>query len=116
LPGEGSKKREFRVVPIVRTIDGNEHRISLGKYGKFSGHVIEGGLGGPAKIVNPPGADPIHHEYVQGTTTKVVYNDAGQDWTFSDSNYMFGTFEVDSEQYEKYVAGLAQKMGDKMKK
>jgi hypothetical protein len=67
-------------------------------------------LGGAAKIVNPPGADPIHHEYQQGRTTKFTYKDAGQDWSAKDSNYMQGRFTVDSDQYAKYSAGLAQKM------
>jgi len=110
LAGGASPKTEFRYVPIVRKIDGKEHSISLAKYGTFSGHLIEGGLGGSARIVNPPGADPLHHEYSQGESTKIAYNDAGQDWNFSGSNYMYGTFEIDSVQYEKHVAGLAQKM------
>jgi hypothetical protein len=111
-----SPKGEIRYVPIVRKIDGKEHHISIGKYGSFSGHVIEGGLGGPSKIVNPPGADPLHHEYLQGENTKVAYKDAGQDWSFGGSNYMFGTFTIDSEQYEKFSAGLAQKMAAMPKK
>jgi hypothetical protein len=73
------------------------------------------GLGGHPKIVNPPGADPIHHEYFQGLTTKLAYNDAGQSWNWKDRNYMRGEFTVDSEQYEKHTAGLAQKMAE-MKK
>jgi hypothetical protein len=116
LAGGASKKSEVRFVPIVRKIDGKEHSISLGKYGSFSGHLIEGGLGGSSKIVNPPGADPLHHEYLQGENTKVAYNDAGQDWSFGGSNYMFGTFTIDSEQYEKFAAGLAQKMAAMPKK
>jgi len=116
LAGGASKKSEVRFVPIVRKIDGKEHSISLGKYGSFSGHLIEGGLGGSSKIVNPPGADPLHHEYLQGENTKVAYNDAGQDWSFGGSNYMFGTFTIDSEQYEKFAAGLAQKMAAMQKK
>ena len=40
----------------------------------------------------------------------MVYTDAGQDWKFEGSNYMFATFEITSEQYEKHNAGLAQKM------
>ena len=113
LGSESSPKREIRYVPINRTISGKEHAISLGQYGKFSGHLIEGGLGGSARIVNPPGADPLHKEYEQGTTTQIVYNDAGKNWSFENSNYMFGTFQIDSEMYEKYTAGLAQKMAQK---
>ena len=110
IAGGASPKTETRVVPIVRKIEGKEHSISVGKYGTFSGHLVEGGLGGSVKIVNPPGADPLHHEYLQGESTKFSYNDAGQDWSFGNSNYMLGTFEIDSAQYEKYASGLAQKM------
>jgi hypothetical protein len=113
LPADASPKKEVRYVPIARSITGKEHTITLGQYGKFSGHLMEGGLGGSSKIVNPPGADPLHKEYEQGTTTQLAYNDAGKDWNFENSNYMFGTFQLDSEQYEKYAAGLAQKMGKK---
>jgi hypothetical protein len=110
LAGGASPKTETRIVPIVRKIDGKEHSISLGKYGSFSGHLVEGGLGGASRIVNPPGADPLHHEYSQGESTAFAYNDADQNWKFGNSNYMYGTFEIDSDQYEKYSAGLAQKM------
>jgi hypothetical protein len=113
LGSESSPKREIRYVAINRTITGKEHAISLGQYGKFSGHLIEGGLGGSARIVNPPGADPLHKEYEQGTTTQIAYNDAGRNWNFQNSNYMFGTFQLDSDMYEKYAAGLAQKMAPK---
>lgn len=115
LASESSPKKEIRYVAINRTISGKEHTISLGQYGKFSGHLIEGGLGGAAKIVNPPGADPLHKEYEQGTTTQIAYNDAGQNWKFENSNYMFGTFQIDSDMYEKYTAGLAQKMAAQKK-
>ena len=113
LPIDSSPKKEIRYVAISRTITGKEHAISLGQYGKFSGHLIEGGLGGSARIVNPPGADPLHKEYEQGTTTQIAYNDAGKTWNFENSNYMFGTFQLDSDMYEKYAAGLAQKMAPK---
>jgi Uncharacterized conserved protein len=113
LPLAASDKKEIRVVPIVRTIEGKEHKISLGQYGKFSGHLIEGGMGGSAKITNPPGADPLHKEYEQGETTSMTYNDAGENWSFQGSNYMYGTFELDNVMYEKYVAGLAQKAAAK---
>lgn len=110
VPG-ASKKTETRYVAITRKIDGKNHQISLGQYGSFHGHLVEGGLGGSPKVVNPPGADPIHHEYSQGQTSKMTYSDADQNWSWDNSNYMFGTFTVDSAQYEKYAAGLAQKMG-----
>ncbi len=111
LPGSASKKTEIRYAAITRKIDGKDHEITLGQYGSFRGHLIEGGLGGSPKIVNPPGADPLHHEYAQGRTSKMAYNDADQNWSWENSNYMYGTFTVDNVQYEKYAAGLAQKMG-----
>src|SRR6266581_4432234 len=110
LPGSASKKTEIRYEAITRKIDGKDHEITLGQYGSFRGHLIEGGLGGSPKIVNPPGADPLHHEYAQGRTSKMTYNDADQNWSWSDSNYMLGTFTIDNIQYEKFAAGLAQKM------
>jgi len=109
-PG-ASKKEEVRIVPLTRTITGNEHKISLGKYGEFSGHLIDGGLGGAVKITNPPGADPLHREYSQGLSSSIAYKDAEQNWNFQGSNYMYGTFELNNEEYEKFAAGLAQKMG-----
>jgi hypothetical protein len=105
-----SKKTETRYVPITRKIDGKEHQITIGQYGTFHGHLIEGGMGGSPKIVNPPGADPLHREYAQGRTTEMTYNDADQNWSWSNSNYMLGSFTVDNIQYEKFAAGLAQKM------
>ncbi len=114
LPGTASKKTETRYVAISRKIQAKEHEITIGQYGTFRGHLIEGGLGGSPKVVNPPGADPVHHEYQQGRTSAMTYTDADQNWAFQDSNYMQGKFTVDNVQYEKYVAGLAQKMA-KMK-
>jgi hypothetical protein len=40
----------------------------------------------------------------------MTYTDSGQNWDWQDSNYMLGTFTLDNVQYEKYAAGLAQKM------
>ncbi|PYJ67551.1 MAG: hypothetical protein DME76_14930, partial [Verrucomicrobia bacterium] len=50
--------------------------------------------------------------YAQGRTSNMTYTDADQDWSWKDSNYMFGTFTVDNVQYEKFAAGLAQKMAE----
>ena len=108
LPFAASGKTKIQYVPITRVAAGKDNRIAVGNYSTIEGHLVEGGLGGHPKIVNPPGADPIHHEYLQGETTKLVYNDAEQNWNWKNSNYMRGEFTVDSEQYEKFAAGLAQ--------
>ncbi len=115
FPVDASTKKEVRYVPITRSIKGKEHSITLGQYGKFSGHLMDGGLGGSAHIVNPPFADPLHKEYEQGTTTEIAFNDAGADWHFDNSNYMFGAFMLTSEMQEKYAAGMAQKMAQQKK-
>ena len=108
--GAPADKRMVRTVPIKRTVEGKNHRVELGQYGSFTAHLVEGGLGGSVKITNPPGADPLHKEYLQGETVSFKYTDGGQNWDFSGSNYMLGTFELDSEMYAKYQAGLSQKM------
>jgi hypothetical protein len=110
MPFASSKNTKIRVAPISRQIAGGEHQVTVGKYGAFRGRLLEGGLGGRAKLSNPPGADPIHAEYQQGRASSVTYNDAGQNWNFKGTNYMLGDFTVTSSQYEKYQAGLAQKM------
>ena len=111
LPSKnGSPNFETKYVPITRKIEGKDHIITIGNVATFTGRLVEGGLGGSSKITNPPGADPLHHEYAQGRTSKMTYADSGQNWDWQDSNYMLGTFTIDSAQYEKYVAGLAQKM------
>lgn len=111
LPSKnGSANFETKYVPITRKIEGKDHIITIGNVATFTGRLVEGGLGGNSKITNPPGADPLHHEYAQGKTSKMTYTDSGQNWDWQDSNYMLGTFTIDSAQYEKYAAGLAQKM------
>ena len=89
---------------------GTEHIVTIGNFGGFSAHLLPGGMGGSAKIVNPPGADPIHKEYQQGLTTRQTYTDEGQKWDWSNSNYMYGTFSTDSDEYEKFSAAMAQEM------
>ena len=111
----GSANFKTAYVPITRKIEGKDHIITIGTVATFTGHLVEGGLGGSSKITNPPGADPIHHQYVQGKTTKMTYTDSDQNWDWKDTNYMLGTFTVDSDQYKKYAAGLAQKMAAKQK-
>ena len=112
LPVGASKNVETRYIPLTRQIEGAEHKISMGQYGSFEGHLLEGGLGGRPQIVNPPGADPLHASYLQGRTTKLEFTDAGQNWKLENSNYMLGKFKVDSRQYEKFSAGLAKKMAE----
>jgi hypothetical protein len=106
-----AKAREYRYVPIIRKIEGDEHIITVGTNGFCAGHLIEGGYGGAPKVINPPLADPTHQQFLQGQTTKLTYTDAGQDWKYENSNYMRNKFEVDNKQYEKYEAAMAKKMG-----
>jgi hypothetical protein len=105
-----AKTREFRFVPITRTIQGEEHTMKVGDYALVSGHLIEGGYNGAPKVKNPPLADPTHKEYFQGEATKLTYKDAGQDWNYENSNYMRNKFQVDSKEYAKYEAEMAKKM------
>jgi len=105
-----AKAREFRYVPISRKIEGDEHTTTIGSYGGFSGHLIEGGYGGAPKVTNPPLADPTHKEFLQGEATKLTYKDAGQDWKYENSNYMRNKFQTSSKEYEKYEKDLAKKM------
>lgn len=114
-PAAPPDRTKIRYVPITRKLDGNEHVVTLGSYGSFSGHLIPGGMGGTAKVVNPPGADPIHKEYQQGQTTRQTYTDAGQKWDWSKTNYMYTAFETDSEEYGKFNAAMTQMM-EQMKK
>src|SRR5436309_6886001 len=44
-----AKAREFRYVPITRKIERDEHASTIGDYGMFSGHLLEGGYGGAPK-------------------------------------------------------------------
>jgi len=102
-------------VPISRTVEGNEHNVKIGNYETFSAHLVEGGMGGPTKIVNPPGADPIHKEYEQGRTTSVHYKDGERNWDWKNTNYMFANFDVNSDDYQKFLAAMMQKMGAEKK-
>lgn len=115
MPVASSANQKVQFVPIQRAGAKGTHTVTIGNVATFDGSLLEGGLGGFAKITNPPGADPIHHEYLQGRTGKLVYTDAGQNWNAEQSNYMRGEFSVTSEQYEKYVAGLAQKTAEMQK-
>jgi hypothetical protein len=106
----GGKERKFRTAPITRKVEGTEHAITVGEYGSFSGHLIEGGYGDAPKISNPPLADPTHKEFLQGESTKMTYHDAGQGWDYEDSNYMWNKFQVDNKVYTKFEADMAKKM------
>jgi hypothetical protein len=112
-PAAPPERTQVRYIPITRSIDGKEHIVTLGPYGSFSGHLVDGGLGGPSKIVNSTGADPFRKEYMQGRTTRQTYTDAGQKWDWSNSNYMFTTFEVTSEDMAKFAQAMTQKMQEK---
>ena len=97
-------------VPITRTVEGNEHKVKIGNYETFSAHLVDGGMGGPTKIVNPPGADPIHREYEQGKTTSVQYKDGERNFDWKNTNYMFANFSVDSDEQGKFVQAMMQMM------
>ena len=59
-------------VPITRKIEGKDHLITIGSVATFTGHLVEGGLGGSSRITNPPGADPIHHQYARASKNLFV--------------------------------------------
>jgi hypothetical protein len=110
-PAAPPERTKIIYTPISRKVEGAEHVVTVGTYATFSGHLVPGGMGsGNPKIVLPPGADPIHKEYSQGRTTRQTFNDAGQKWDWSNSNYMFATFEVTSNDYEKFNAFMMQMM------
>jgi len=115
-PAAPKEKMKVRYVPITRKVTGKEHEVTLGSYGDYSGRLVEGGLGAPSKITNPTGADPIRREFYQGRTSKYIYNDAEQKWNWKNSNYMWNKFDVTSEDYAKFAAGLSQKMQQMHKK
>jgi len=106
----GAKERSIQYVPITRKIEGAEHSLTVGTVGACSGHLIGGGFTGAPKVTNPPLADPTHRQFWQGETTRLTYTDAGQNWKFEKSNYMFNEFVVDHKQYEKHAADLAKKL------
>ncbi len=55
----------------------------------------------------------MHRDYQQGRTTKQTYTDAGQKWDWSNSNYMYTTFETNSDEYDKFNAFMMQQMEKK---
>lgn len=104
------ERTHIQYVPITRTVEGGVHTVRIGDVEVFSGKLLEGGLGGTPKIVNPPGADPIHREYEQGRTSQLKYTGDGQKWDWANTNYMFTNFDVDSDQYAKFNAAMMQMM------
>jgi len=105
-----AKTRQFKFVPITRKIEGDEHTTTIGSVGVCAGHLIDGGYGGAPRISNPPLADPTHTEFLQGQTTVLTYNDAGQGWKYENSNYMRNKFTVDDRVYAKFEAEMQKKM------
>jgi hypothetical protein len=101
-PAAPADKMKTQYVPVTRSVNGNEHTVTIGSYGSFSGHLVAGGWGGPPKITNPPLPDPIHKEYMQGATTKVTYDDAAK-WEFGNSNYVYTTFSVTDKDYAEMM-------------
>ena len=112
-PAAPAERTRVAYVPITRTIDGKDHTVRIGNEGGFTAHLLPGGMGGAPKIVNPPGADPIHKEYQQGVTSKQTYTGDGKKWDWSNSNYMYGTFSTDSDEYAKFNAAMTQEMEKK---
>ena len=113
--GPASKNITVRYVALERTVKDGVHTVHLGEFGSFAGKLDEGGLGGLVTISNPTGADPLRKEYHQGHTHHLKYSDAGQDWNLEGTNYMHHAFEVTSEDYDKFVAALSQKMQESQK-
>ena len=105
-----AKTRKYQYVPITRQIKGAENTVTVGTVGTFAGHLIDGGYKGAPKVSNPPLADPTHKEFLQGQTTLLTYNDAGQKWKYENSNYMRNKFKVDDRQYAAHEAEMARKM------
>jgi hypothetical protein len=109
-PAAPPERSRIVYVPITRTIKGQDHVVQIGDVGGFTAHLLPGGMGGTPKISNPPGADPIHKEYQQGVTSKQTYTGDGKKWDWSNSNYMYGTFSTDSDEYAKFNAAMTQEM------
>jgi hypothetical protein len=109
-PAAPPERTRVVYVPITRTVNGENHTVKIGDVGGFTAHLMPGGLGGTPKIVNPPGADPIHKEYQQGITSSQTYKGDGKKWDWSNSNYMFASFSTDSDEYAKFSQAMAQEM------
>ena len=118
----GYREMRNKVTLVARNMERAEKirlqrdlKDTIGNVGVCAGHLIDGGDGTPPKVINPPLADPTHKEFLQGETTTLTYNDAGQGWKYEKSNYMRNKFKVDDRQYAKHEAEMAKKM-EAMKK
>ena len=109
MPLAKPENTHVHYTPVSLKVTGAEHAVSIGSVGQWSGHLMAGGYKGAPKIVNPPGADPFHKEYLQGITTQQTYGDAAQ-WSFNDTNYMYTTFDVTSADMKQYTAAMEDMM------
>jgi hypothetical protein len=112
FPPIAPERMKTRFVPITRTVENGEHRVSFGEYGSFSAHLLPGGMGGTPTISNPPLPEPMHKQWSQGVTTRQTYSDAAK-WDFANSNYMFATFDTDSAEYAKFEEMVKKMMSEK---
>ena len=112
FPPVPPERVKVRYVPITRTVEGGEHRVNFGEYGSFAARLLPGGLGGTPTISNPLLPEPIHKSWSQGVTTRQTYNDAAK-WDFANSNYMFATFDTDSNEYAKFEEMVKKMMAEK---
>ncbi len=109
VPMAKPENTHVHYVPLTVQVADEEHTVTIGDAGKWSGRLMPGGFKGTPKIVNPPGADPFHKEYLQGITSKQTYNDAAK-WEFENTNYMYTTFDVSSAEMDKFMAGMEEMM------
>jgi len=69
---------------------------------------------GNGAIPVPETGGPFHDETSgRAITSDRRTKDAGQKWDWSNSNYMFTTFEVTSEDMAKFAQAMTQKMQEK---
>jgi len=53
---------------------------------------------------------PFHRDYEQGLTSRQAYTASGQNWNWSNTNYMFDTFSVTSDEFAKFTVAMTQQM------
>jgi hypothetical protein len=109
MPLAKPENTHVHYTPVALKVAGAEHAVAVGGVGQWSGHLMSGGFKGTPKIVNPPGADPFHKEYLQGVTTKQSYDDVAH-WNFENTNYMYTTFNVTSADMKQYAAAMEEMM------